>query len=243
LPQFNSNMLEVSDLEIWYGQARAVTGVCFTVRPAEIVSLLGSNGAGKTTILRGLSGLERVKSGRVLFCGENIVNRPAHQLVRLGLSHVPEGRRVFCTLTIDENIRLGGFIDRRQGHLIARRRDRVYQLFPRLAERQNQMAGVLSGGEQQMLALGRALMADPKLLILDEPSLGLSPLMTQLILTTVKNLAQAGTAVLLIEQNARQALQFSSRAYVVETGKIALEGESASLLNDPKIAALYLGGG
>jgi branched-chain amino acid transport system ATP-binding protein len=220
----------------------AVSDVSFSVDAAEIVSLLGANGAGKTTTLCALSGLRRVLAGTIEFDGVDITNWPAERIVRLGLCQVPEGRRLFGTLTVEENLRIGAFCERLARRVLSDRIDRMYALFPRLKERHRQLAGNLSGGEQQMLAVSRALMSKPRLLALDEPSLGLSPLMMRLILETISNIAAQGTAILLVEQNARQALRVSARAYVLERGRMALSGASCDLERDLQVQALYLGG-
>ena len=208
-------LLEVADLHVYYGNIEALKGITLGVDSGEIVAVLGSNGAGKTTTLKTISGLLRPRSGTVTFNGANIVGRSAHEVVALGLSQVPEGRRIFNVLTVDENLSLGGYLIRRHRDLQRKRRDSVYQTFPQLAARRKQLAGTLSGGEQQMLAIGRALMSEPKLLMLDEPSLGLSPLLSRLLLKIVRQISNQGTAVLLVEQNARQALAISDRAYVI----------------------------
>lgn len=235
-------LLEIDDLHVFYGAIEALKGITLDCEPGEVVALLGSNGAGKTTTLRAVSGLIRPRSGKLRFNGEDIGGTDAHKVVAKGVSHVPEGRRIFGILSVDENLRLGGYLYRSHPHLLKERRQRVFDLFPRLAERHGQLAGTLSGGEQQMLAMGRALMSDPKLLMLDEPSLGLSPMLSKLILRIVREIATTGTAVLLVEQNARQALAVADRAYVVETGSIALSGPAATLAKDQRIQAAYLGG-
>ncbi len=235
-------LLAVADLRTFYGDTEALKGISFEVDPGEIVALLGSNGAGKTTTLRTLSGLQRPRSGSVRFDGRDITRARAHDVVAMGLGHVPEGRRVFPGLTVEENLNLGGYLSRRDAGLIGRRRDRAYELFPRLHERRQQYAGTLSGGEQQMLAMGRALMSQPKLLCLDEPSMGLAPLLAATILRIVAEIRSRGTAVLMVEQNARQALRLADRAYVLETGSIVLSGRAADLASDPRVQAAYLGG-
>lgn len=235
-------MLTVRNIQVHYGQIPAVTDVSLTVRSGEIVSLLGANGAGKTTTLCAISGLRRVKSGTVEFEGVDITNWRAERIVELGLCQVPEGRRLFGTLTVEENLRIGAYSSRGMWHALGSRIEEMYELFPRLRERRRQLAGSLSGGEQQMLAVSRALMSKPRLLALDEPSLGLSPLMTRLILDTIARVASQGTAILLVEQNARQALNASTRAYVLESGRIALSGPTDELARNKRIQALYLGG-
>ncbi|MER5225873.1 ABC transporter ATP-binding protein [Streptomyces flaveus] len=235
-------LLEVTDLDASYGAIEALSGVSLRVEPGEIVAILGANGAGKTTLLRTLTGLHRAKSGKVLLDGQDITRTPAHQVVGMGFGHVPEGRRVFAALEVDTNLTMGGYLSRKDTAALAQRRQQVYELFPRLAERRDQLAGTLSGGEQQMLAIGRALMNAPRFLALDEPSLGLSPLFTRNIFKIVRQIRDQGTAVLLVEQNARQALRLADRAYVLETGRVALEGPAAELAADPRVKAAYLGG-
>ncbi|MFE1317782.1 ABC transporter ATP-binding protein [Kitasatospora phosalacinea] len=233
-------LLEVEDLRVAYGKIEAVKGVSFTVEQGEVTTLIGTNGAGKTTTLRTLSGLLRPTSGKVLFDGQAIDTVPAHRIVALGLAHSPEGRHIFPRMTIEENLLLGAFL-RRDAAGIAADVDRACTLFPILAERRKQAAGTLSGGEQQMLAMGRALMSRPKLLMLDEPSMGLSPLMMQKIMATIVELKAAGTTILLVEQNAQAALSLSDRAYVMTTGKITLSGTGAELLHDESVRRQYLG--
>jgi branched-chain amino acid transport system ATP-binding protein len=235
-------LLEVQDLRAAYGNVEVLKGISLSVGEGEIVALLGANGAGKTTTLRTLSGLVRARSGRVTLAGEDITRARAHEIVALGLGHVPEGRRVFTTLTVEENLNLGGYLFRNQPQLLAARRQKVYDVFPRLFERRRQLAGTLSGGEQQMLAIGRALMSEPKVLALDEPSMGLAPLLVRTIFGILSNIRARGTAILLVEQNARQALRLADRAYVLETGAIALAGRAAELARDPRVQAAYLGG-
>jgi len=235
-------VLEIKDLRVFYGNIEALKGISIEVEAGEIVAILGSNGAGKTTTLKTISGLIRPRSGSIQLDGASIAGRPAHSLVGLGLSQVPEGRRIFGVLTVEENLNLGGYLIRSKRDLIRKRRDHVYDTFPRLAERRNQLAGTLSGGEQQMLAIGRALMSEPKVLMLDEPSLGLSPLLSRLLLKIVRQIANQGTAVLLVEQNARQALAISDRAYVIETGTIVLSGTASLLAQDQRVQKAYLGG-
>ncbi|MFD7729037.1 ABC transporter ATP-binding protein [Kitasatospora phosalacinea] len=233
-------LLEVEDLRVAYGKIEAVKGVSFTVEQGEVTTLIGTNGAGKTTTLRTLSGLLRPTSGKVLFDGQAIDTVPAHRIVALGLAHSPEGRHIFPRMTIEENLLLGAFL-RRDAAGIAADVDRACTLFPILAERRKQAAGTLSGGEQQMLAMGRALMSRPKLLMLDEPSMGLSPLMMQKIMATIVELKATGTTILLVEQNAQAALSLSDRAYVMTTGKITLSGTGAELLHDESVRRQYLG--
>ncbi|MFC8721936.1 ABC transporter ATP-binding protein [Kitasatospora sp. NPDC057198] len=233
-------LLEVEDLRVAYGKIEAVKGVSFTVEQGEVTTLIGTNGAGKTTTLRTLSGLLRPTAGRVLFEGEPIDTVPAHRIVARGLAHSPEGRHIFPRMSIEENLLLGAFL-RRDAAGIAEDVERACTLFPILAERRKQAAGTLSGGEQQMLAMGRALMSRPKLLMLDEPSMGLSPLMMQKIMATIVELKAAGTTILLVEQNAQAALSLSDRAYVMTTGRITLSGTGAELLHDESVRRQYLG--
>ncbi len=235
-------LLEVRDLHTFYGSIEALRGLSFTVDEGEIVALLGSNGAGKTTTLRSVSGLERPRGGSVRFLGQEIQRMPAHRIVQMGLGHVPEGRRIFVNLTVEENLQLGGYLLRRTPHEVRARRDEVYGRLPRLAERRHQLAGTLSGGEQQMLAIGRALITRPKLLALDEPSMGLAPILVQAIFQIVAEIRKGGTAILLVEQNARQALRLADRGYVLETGAIVLEDSAAALAENRRVQAAYLGG-
>jgi branched-chain amino acid transport system ATP-binding protein len=217
-------------------------GVSLRVEDGEIVALLGSNGAGKTTTLRTISGLERPRSGTVRFAGADITRQRAHRIVAQGLGHVPEGRRVFPGLSVEENLTLGGYLRRKDQHLLAERRQGVFGLFPRLAERRAQLAGTLSGGEQQMLSIGRALMTEPRLLALDEPSMGLAPGLVRAIFGVLARIRDRGTSILLVEQNARQALRLADRAYVLETGEVTLSGPAGELAADPRVLAAYLGG-
>ncbi len=233
-------MLEVKDLKVSYGAIQAVQGVSFRLDKGEIVALIGSNGAGKSTILRTISGLERAKGGSILFEGEELVRLKAHRIVERGIAHVPEGRRVFPGLTVTENLRMGANLIQDKAK-IAEGLGKVFDIFPRLKERERQQAGTLSGGEQQMLALGRALMTEGKLLMLDEPSMGLAPIIVEEIFEVIKRINAMGTSILLIEQNAFLALNTASRAYVLETGKITMEGESGALLKDDRVKAAYLG--
>ena len=235
-------LLEVDDIHVFYGNIEALRGLSIQVDGGEMVAVLGSNGAGKTTTLRTLSGLERARAGSVRFDGQDITRTAAHEIVSLGLCQVPEGRRIFTTLTVAENLALGGYLIRNRQRELRQRRDFVYRTFPRLAERRGQLAGTLSGGEQQMLAIGRALMTQPRLITLDEPSLGLSPLLARAILKIVRRFADEGVAVLVVEQNARQALAVADRAYVLETGRIVLEGPAADLAADERVQKAYLGG-
>jgi len=233
-------MLDVKDLAVSYGMITAVKGVSFNLDEGEIVALIGANGAGKSTILRTISGLERAKSGSIQFLGKELTKMPAHKIVEAGIAHVPEGRRVFPRLTVKENLMLGANIVKERS-IIQQRLERTYLTFPRLKERQAQLAGTLSGGEQQMLALGRALMTGGKLMLLDEPSMGLAPIIVEDIFRIIKEINEAGTSILLIEQNAFLALQTASRAYVLETGLISIEGKSADLLKDDRVRESYLG--
>jgi branched-chain amino acid transport system ATP-binding protein len=233
-------LLELSRLEVAYGGIQAVKGIDLTVGEGELVCLIGANGAGKTTTLKGICGLLAVKSGTIRYAGENVTGRPAFELVRRGLSMVPEGRGVFGALTIEENLAMGAYV-RSDGAGIRADVERVFELFPRLKERRRQTAGTLSGGEQQMLAMGRALMSKPKLLLLDEPSMGLAPLMVQKVFETILAVAKEGVTILLVEQNAKLALEVSRRGYVMESGEITLSGEAKALLHDPAVRAAYLG--
>ncbi|MFE7559090.1 ABC transporter ATP-binding protein [Kitasatospora sp. NPDC057500] len=233
-------LLEVQDLRVAYGKIEAVKGISFTVNQGEVTTLIGTNGAGKTTTLRTLSGLLKPTAGTVTFDGQPINTVPAHRIVALGLAHSPEGRHIFPRMTIEENLLLGAFL-RSDTDGIAKDVERAYGLFPILGERRKQAAGTLSGGEQQMLAMGRALMSRPKLLMLDEPSMGLSPLMMQKIMATIVELKADGTTILLVEQNAQAALSLSDRGYVMETGTIVLQGTGADLLHDESVRKAYLG--
>ncbi|TMC06178.1 MAG: ABC transporter ATP-binding protein [Chloroflexi bacterium] len=235
-------LLEVKDLRVFYGNIEALRGISLQVNAGEVVAILGGNGAGKTTTLRTISALQRPRSGTITFNGKPLVGQSAHSIVGLGLCHVPEGRRIFNVLTVEENLNLGGYLIRSKGHLVKERKAAVYALFPRLAERRLQLAGTMSGGEQQMLAIGRAMMSEPKVLMLDEPSLGLAPILARSVLRTVREIAKRGTAVLLVEQNARQALAIAQRAYVIEVGRIVLEGEASVLAKDERVQKAYLGG-
>jgi branched-chain amino acid transport system ATP-binding protein len=233
-------MLEVEDLRVAYGKIEAVKGISFTVDAGRVVTLIGGNGAGKTTTLRTLSGLLRPVSGKIVFEGSDISTTPAHEIVAKGIAHSPEGRRIFPRLTVLENLELGAFI-RRDTAGVKADQARVFELFPVLQERSAQAAGTLSGGEQQMLAMGRALMSRPRLLMLDEPSMGLSPIMMQRILSTVSELKAQGTTILLVEQNAQAALSLADSAYVIETGRIVLAGTGAELLTNDEVRKAYLG--
>lgn len=234
-------MLEIEDLHVAYGSIQALRGINLRVDAGELVTLIGSNGAGKSTTLLTISGVLRPRQGRIRFEGRDLAGVAPHEIVRLGISHCPEGRLIFGRLTVLENLVLGAY-HRRDRRGIQADIDRVYTLFPRLAERRHQMAGTLSGGEQQMLAIGRALMSRPRMLLLDEPSLGLAPLLVERIFAVIRELQQQGVTILLVEQNAYQALRVASRAYVLETGQIRLAGPAAELANDPRMRAAYLGG-
>jgi branched-chain amino acid transport system ATP-binding protein len=233
-------LLDLKELQVAYGGIQAVKGIDLHVDQGELVCLIGANGAGKTTTLKGITGLQPIKSGKIHYAGEDITGKPAFQLVRKGLSMVPEGRGVFGALTIEENLAMGAYA-RDDRAAIKDDIERVFGLFPRLKERRKQTAGTLSGGEQQMLAMGRALMSRPKLLLLDEPSMGLAPLMVQKVFETVMAVSKEGVTILLIEQNAKLALEVSSRGYVMESGEITLQGKAKQLLSDPKVRAAYLG--
>jgi branched-chain amino acid transport system ATP-binding protein len=232
-------LLEVRDIRTRYGSIEALKGISLTVDEAEVVTLIGSNGAGKSTTLRSISGLTPASSGTIMFGGEDITRVPAHEIVGHGIALAPEGRHCFSRMTVRENLELGAH--QRRGPGIAEDFKRVYELFPLLKERDRQKAGTMSGGEQQMLAIGRALMARPKLLMLDEPSLGIAPLVVQRIYQTIAEINSSGVAILLVEQNANYALDAASRGYVLETGRVALANDSASLRNDPEVQRAYLG--
>ena len=233
-------MLEVKDLEVYYGVIQAIKGISFHVDKGEVIALIGANGAGKTTTLHTVTGLISPKNGHVLFEGKDITKVPAHKIVSMGMAHVPEGRRVFAELSVYENLKMGAYT-RKDKNEIEESLKNVYKRFPRLEERKNQMAGTLSGGEQQMLAMGRALMSRPKIILMDEPSMGLSPIMVNEIFDIIRSVSESGTTVLLVEQNAKKALSIAYRAYVLETGKIVLEGKAKDLLEDDSIKKAYLG--
>jgi len=241
-PNATKKLLEVRDLRVNYGNIEALHGISLDVGPGEIVALLGANGAGKTTTLRTLSGLLRPRAGSVAFEGQPIVGLPSHRIVALGIGHVPEGRRIFGGLTVEENLRLGGYLLRRDAAALDRGIAEAYETFARLRERRDQLAGTLSGGEQQMLAIARALMLKPRLVLLDEPSMGLAPKLVRAIFEVIARISSAGTAVLLVEQNARQALRIAQRAYVLEGGRVALSGSARELAGDSRVRATYLGG-
>lgn len=233
-------MLEIKDLEVCYGMIRAIKGISFHVDEGEVIALIGANGAGKTTILHTITGLVPAKSGSVTFEGTDITKTPGHKIVSMGMAHVPEGRRIFAQLSVLQNLKMGAFT-RKDKVEIEETLQSVYKRFPRLEERQNQLAGTLSGGEQQMLAMGRALMSHPKIILMDEPSMGLSPIFVNEIFDIIKEVSKSGTTVLLVEQNARKALTIADRAYVLETGNIALEGKASDLMNNDSIKKAYLG--
>ena len=233
-------MLEIKDLEVYYGMIQAIKGVSFEVSEGEVIALIGANGAGKTTILHTITGLLEAKKGSVMFDGKDITKIPAHKIVSMGMAHVPEGRRVFANLSVLQNLKMGAYT-RKDKAEIEETLKTVYKRFPRLEERQNQLAGTLSGGEQQMLAMGRALMSHPRIILMDEPSMGLSPIFVNEIFDIIKEVSASGTTVLLVEQNAKKALSISDRAYVLETGKIVLEGKAEELLNNDSIKKAYLG--
>jgi branched-chain amino acid transport system ATP-binding protein len=233
------SLLEVEDLCVSYGAIQAVKGISLSVEEGQVVTLIGANGAGKTTTLRSLSGLLPAASGTVSFDGQRIDGLKAHQIVTRGIAHAPEGRKIFPLMTVAENLELGGFS--RKGESLAKDIDEVFERFPRLLERRTQKAGTLSGGEQQMLAIGRALMSRPRLMMLDEPSMGLAPLMIQLVFETVAELKAAGSTILLVEQNANAALSIADQGYVLETGKIVLSGTGKELLGNEKVRKAYLG--
>ena len=233
-------ILKVSDINVYYGAIHAIKGVPFEVNPGEVVTLIGANGAGKSTTLQTVSGLLHSRTGSIEFLGENLMGVPAHKVVAKGLAQVPEGRRVFLQMTVEENLEMGAYT--RSGGDIDADLEKVYAYFPRLMERRRQIAGTLSGGEQQMLAMGRALMSRPKLLMLDEPSMGLAPILVEQIFKIIQTLHEAGTTILLVEQNAQAALSIADRGYVLETGKIVTSGTGTELLASPEIKKAYLGG-
>ena len=234
-------LLEVKDLEVYYGVIRALKGISFEVNEGEIVTLIGANGAGKTTTMQSVIGLIPSRSGQVIFDGKDITRTPCHKIVHLGMSQVPEGRRIFQELTVYENLMMGAF-SQKKSTSFKEDLDRIYERFPRLAERKSQIAGTLSGGEQQMLAMGRALMSHPKLLMLDEPSMGLSPILVDQVFDIIKDINKDGTTILLVEQNAGKSLAISDRAYVLETGDIVLSGTGAELASSDQVKKAYLGG-
>lgn len=233
-------MLTIKDLEVYYGVIQAIKGISFEVNEGEVIALIGANGAGKTTILHTITGLVKAKTGSVNFEGADLTKMPAHSIVSLGMAHVPEGRRIFASLTVLENLKIGAYT-RKDKKEIAETLEKIYLRFPRLNERKNQIAGTLSGGEQQMLAMGRALMSHPRIILMDEPSMGLSPIFVSEIFDIIREISQSGTTVLLVEQNAKKALSIANRAYVLETGKIVLEGDAKELMNNDSVKKAYLG--
>lgn len=234
------SMLHIEDIQVYYGAINAVKGISFDVEKGEIIALIGANGAGKTTILHTVSGLIRAKSGKIVFNGTDITKTKAHKIVTMGMAHVPEGRRIFQGLTVYENLMLGAYT-RKDDSEKRQSLENVFKRFPRLEERRTQIAGTLSGGEQQMLAMGRALMSHPEIILMDEPSMGLSPLYVSEIFDIIREVNESGTTVLLVEQNAKKALSIANRAYVLETGKIALSGKAEDLINDESVRKAYLG--
>lgn len=234
------SMLEVKDLQVYYGVIQALKGISFHVEQGEVIALIGANGAGKTTTLQTLTGIIPAKAGSIIYEGKNLTRTPAHKIVEMGMAHVPEGRRVFADMSVYENLLMGAYT-RKDKNEIAQSLEMVYKRFPRLKERTGQRAGTLSGGEQQMLAMGRALMSKPKIILMDEPSMGLSPIFVNEIFDIIKEVSESGTTVLLVEQNAKKALSIADRAYVLETGSITLEGKADDLLHDESVQKAYLG--
>ncbi len=233
-------MLEVKNLQVYYGVIQAIKQVSFEVNEGEVIALIGANGAGKTTILHTITGLIGAKNGEVIYEGQDLLKIPSYKIVSLGMAHVPEGRRVFSQLSVYENLLMGAYTRKDQAE-ITKTLEQVYQRFPRLKERKGQLAGTLSGGEQQMLAMGRALMSHPRIILMDEPSMGLSPILVEEIFDIIKEISQSGTTVLLVEQNAKKALSIANRAYVLETGNIVLEGDAKALMDDESVKKAYLG--
>lgn len=233
-------MLEIKDLEVYYGMIQAIKGISFEVNEGEVIALIGANGAGKTTTLQTITGMIPAKKGSIIFDGVDITKIPGHKIVPMGMAHVPEGRRVFAQLSVYDNLMLGAYT-RKDKNEIEESLQMVYEHFPRLKERRGQMAGTLSGGEQQMLAMGRALMSKPRIILMDEPSMGLSPIFVTEIFEIIKEISASGTTVLLVEQNAKKALSIADRAYVLETGNIVLSGDAKELMNDESIKKAYLG--
>nr|WP_330394675.1 ABC transporter ATP-binding protein [Lachnoclostridium sp. An131] len=233
-------MLEIKDIEVYYGVIQAIKGISFEVNEGEVIALIGANGAGKTTTLQTITGLISPKKGQITFEGQDITHMPAHKIVSMGMAHVPEGRRVFAQLSVLDNLKLGAFT-RKDKEEVEETLIRVYKRFPRLEERKNQIAGTLSGGEQQMLAMGRALMSHPKIILMDEPSMGLSPIFVNEIFDIIQEVSKGGTTVLLVEQNAKKALSIADRGYVLETGRIVLEGNAKELLDNAQVKKAYLG--
>ena len=236
----SETLLKVEDIEVYYGVIKALKGVSFEVGKGEIVALIGANGAGKTTTLHTITGLLQPKAGKIYYKDKDITKTPAFKIVSMGMAHVPEGRRVFQNLSVYDNLRLGAYT-RKDKSGIGKTLENVYKRFPRLEERKNQVAGTLSGGEQQMLAMGRALMSDPEIILMDEPSMGLSPLLVSEIFDIIEKISQSGKTVLLVEQNAKKALSIADRAYVLETGKVVLSGDATELMNNDAIKKAYLG--
>jgi branched-chain amino acid transport system ATP-binding protein len=234
-------MLKVDNIDVFYGNIQALKGVSLEINEGEIVTLIGANGAGKSTLLKTISGLLKPKNGDILYEGQSIAGKAAQTIVKQGISHVPEGRRIFANLTVEENLELGAYL-RKDKHGIREDIEKVYQLFPRLHERRKQLAGTLSGGEQQMLAIGRALMARPRLLLLDEPSMGLAPLLVKSIFRIIEEINSNGTTILLVEQNANMALSIADRAYVIESGRVVLSGSAEELTDSEQVKMAYLGG-
>ena len=234
------SMLEVKDLEVYYGVIQAIKGISFHVEEGEVIALIGANGAGKTTTLQTITGMLNAQAGSIQFEGTELTKIPGHKIVSMGMAHVPEGRRVFAQLSVLENLKLGAYT-RKDKTEIEESLKRVYKSFPRLEERKNQLAGTLSGGEQQMLAMGRALMSKPRIILMDEPSMGLSPIFVNEIFDIIREVSESGTTVLLVEQNAKKALSIADRAYVLETGSITMDGKAEDLLNDEAVQKAYLG--
>lgn len=233
-------MLEIKDLQVYYGVIQAIKGISFNVEQGEVIALIGANGAGKTTILHTITGLVPATSGSITFEDKDLLKTPAHKIVSLGMAHVPEGRRIFASLSVLENLKLGAYT-RTDKKEISATLEKVFSRFPRLEERKNQIAGTLSGGEQQMLAMGRALMSHPKIILMDEPSMGLSPIFVSEIFDIIKEISESGTTVLLVEQNAKKALSIANKAYVLETGNIVLSGDAKELMNNDSVKKAYLG--
>lgn len=233
-------MLEVKNLEVYYGVIQAIKGISFVVNEGEVIALIGANGAGKTTTLQTVTGMLQPSAGEVFFEGTDITKIPGHKIVSMGMAHVPEGRRVFAQLSVYENLKLGAYTRKDKGE-VAETLAQVYKSFPRLEERKNQLAGTLSGGEQQMLAIGRALMSKPKIVLMDEPSMGLSPILVAEIFNIIREISSSGTTVLLVEQNAKKALEIADRAYVLETGQIVLSGNANDMLDNESVRKAYLG--
>lgn len=233
-------MLEIKDLEVYYGMIQAIKGISFEVKEGEVIALIGANGAGKTTTLHAVTGLIPAKAGKILFEGKDITKVPGYKIVSMGMAHVPEGRRVFAQLSVYQNLKMGAYT-RKDKAEVEQSLQMVYKRFPRLEERKNQMAGTLSGGEQQMLAMGRALMSHPKIILMDEPSMGLSPIFVNEIFDIIREVSAGGTTVLLVEQNAKKALEIADRAYVLETGTIQLQGDAKELMNNDAVKKAYLG--